>query len=112
MNLEVIHHPAQGQAHLTPLLFIHGKWHGAWCWQEHFLPYFAGKGYECAALSLRGHGNSEGRERIGWHTIADYVADVELGRPAGVLVEEGAGMHGGALRHRFVGRNRAVRFLA
>lgn len=77
MNLEIIHHSAQGEKRPSPLLFVHGKWHGAWCWQEHFLPYFAQKGYECAALSLRGHGASEGRERIGWHTIADYVADVE-----------------------------------
>lgn len=77
MNLEVIHQPAQGQARPTPVLFVHGKWHGAWCWQEYFLPYFARQGYECAALSLRGHGASEGRERIGWHKIADYVADVE-----------------------------------
>lgn len=77
MKLEVIHQSAKGNAHPTPLLFVHGKWKGAWCWQEYFLPYFAEHGYECAALSLRGHGTSEGHERIRWHTIADYVADVE-----------------------------------
>ena len=77
MNLEIIHQPAQGGKRPNPVLFVHGKWHGAWCWQEYFLPYFAGQGYECAALSLRGHGASEGKERIGWHTISDYVADVE-----------------------------------
>jgi pimeloyl-ACP methyl ester carboxylesterase len=77
MKLEVIHESAKGNAHPTPLLFVHGKWHGAWCWQEYFLPYFAKHGFDCAALSLRGHGNSEGHERIGWNTIADYVADVE-----------------------------------
>jgi hypothetical protein len=21
-----------------PLLFVHGAWHGAWCWQEHWMP--------------------------------------------------------------------------
>jgi len=77
MKLEIIHASAKGNARPTPLLFVHGKWHGAWCWQEYFLPYFAEHGYDCAALSLRGHGQSDGRERIGWHTIADYVADVE-----------------------------------
>lgn len=59
------------------MLFVHGKWHGAWCWDEHFLPYFAGRGYNCTALSLRGHAGSEGREKLRWNTIADYVADVE-----------------------------------
>ena len=77
MKLEVIHQSAKGNARPTPLLFVHGKWHGAWCWQEYFLPYFAEHGYECAALSLRGHGASEGHERIRWNTIAEYVADVE-----------------------------------
>lgn len=61
----------------TPLLFIHGKWHGAWCWDEHFLPYFAAHGYDCTALSLRGHAGSEGYEKLRWTSIADYVSDVE-----------------------------------
>ncbi len=41
-----------------PLLFIHGAWHGAWCWDEHFLDFFANNGFHAVALSLRGHGNS------------------------------------------------------
>ncbi|HEX7621427.1 MAG TPA: alpha/beta hydrolase [Anaerolineales bacterium] len=65
-----------GVAHATPLLFIHSKWHAAWCWAEHFLPYFAEHGYISYALSLRGHGDSEGRERLRWTSIADYVKDV------------------------------------
>ena len=42
----------------TPLMFIHGAWHAAWCWDEYFLPYFAEKGYTSYALSFRGHGKS------------------------------------------------------
>ena len=62
--------------HKAPVLFVHCAWHGAWCW-ENFLPYFARQGYAAHALSLRGHGTSEGRERIRWHSAAnDYVADV------------------------------------
>jgi pimeloyl-ACP methyl ester carboxylesterase len=57
-------------------LFVHGAWHGAWCWDEHFLPYFAGEGYDVYALSLRGHCGSSGRERLRWTRIKDYVADV------------------------------------
>ncbi|CAM9337099.1 unnamed protein product [Chrysoparadoxa australica] len=39
---------------LPPLLFIHGSYHSAWCWAEHWLPFFAGKGYDTYAMSLRG----------------------------------------------------------
>src|SRR6516164_11750402 len=61
----------------TPLLFVHGAWHGAWCWAEHFLPYFSAKGYECSALNLRGHGRSSIKGSLRFARIADYVADVE-----------------------------------
>lgn len=76
MKLEFITRKPDGKAKETPLLFVHGKWHGAWCWDEHFLPYFADHGYDCTALSLRGHVGSEGREGLRWHSIADYVSDV------------------------------------
>jgi pimeloyl-ACP methyl ester carboxylesterase len=77
MKLEIINRQPDGEAKATPLLFVHGKWHGAWCWDEHFLPYFAAQGYNCTALSLRGHAGSEGREGLRWYSIADYVSDVE-----------------------------------
>jgi len=76
LNLEVISKLPREKTHPTPLLFVHGAWHGAWCW-ENFLPYFAEHGYEAHALSLRGHGNSEGRDGIRWYSIHEYVADVE-----------------------------------
>jgi len=75
MHLETISRSPASPTHKTPLLFIHGMWHGAWCWDEYFLPFFAEQGYHAAALSLRGHGNSEGRIR--GSAIADYVRDVE-----------------------------------
>jgi pimeloyl-ACP methyl ester carboxylesterase len=77
MNLEIItRKPKTGGARPTPLLFVHGAWHGAWCWDEYFLSYFADKGYLARALSLRGHGKSEGRERLRWTSIRGFVADV------------------------------------
>ena len=75
MRLEVITQQPKTKSGSTPLLFIHGACHGAWCW-ENFLPFFAGHGYEAHALSLRGHGNSEGRGRIRTIRTAEYVADV------------------------------------
>jgi pimeloyl-ACP methyl ester carboxylesterase len=77
VNLELICEKPKGTVHPTPLLFIHGKWHAAWCWAEHFLPYFAGHGYTSYALSLRGHGSSAGHAHLRWTSIADYVKDVE-----------------------------------
>ena len=56
MNLEIVKQEAVGDGHPTPILFVHGMWHAAWCWEEFFLPYFAQHGYESYALSLRGHG--------------------------------------------------------
>ncbi len=77
MQLETVTEEPRGNPRPTPVLFIHGAFHGAWCWTEHFLPYFAEHGYTSHALSLRGHGHSEGRERLRRTRIADYVADVE-----------------------------------
>nr|WP_246362991.1 alpha/beta hydrolase [Paenibacillus alba] len=61
----------------TPsLLFLHGTNHGAWCWEEHFLPYFSKNGYPSYAVSYRGHGKSEGGEKINSFSLDDYVRDV------------------------------------
>jgi pimeloyl-ACP methyl ester carboxylesterase len=75
MRLETITRVPHTQTHKTPLLFVHGMWHGAWCWDEYFLPYFAEYGYHATALSLRGHAGSDGK--ISGNTIANYVSDVD-----------------------------------
>ena len=75
MKLETLTRAPANAKHKTPLLFIHGMWHGAWCWDEFFLPFFAEHGYRATALSLRGHAGSEGKIR--GSRIANYVADVE-----------------------------------
>ncbi|KAA6423580.1 MAG: hypothetical protein FRX49_06640 [Trebouxia sp. A1-2] len=49
---------AQTKPAQPPLLFIHGASHGAWCFAENFLPWFAQRGYHCFAVSFRGHGTS------------------------------------------------------
>jgi pimeloyl-ACP methyl ester carboxylesterase len=76
VSLEVIHRPSATGATGAPLFFVHGSYHGAWCWEEHFLPYFAERGHDCHAVSLRGHGGSSGRDRLHDLTLDDYVADV------------------------------------
>lgn len=37
-----------------PLVFVHGSYHAAWCWAEHWFPFFSSCGYDCYALSLLG----------------------------------------------------------
>ncbi|MBM3119550.1 MAG: alpha/beta hydrolase [Chloroflexi bacterium] len=76
MKLDVISKKPKRDVRPTPVLFVHGAWHGDWCWAEYFLPYFAQNGYHSYALSLRGHGASEGRQKLRWTRIRDYVADV------------------------------------
>ncbi len=60
----------------TPVLFVHGAYTGAWCWEDYFLPYFAEQGIHAFAVSLRGHGRSEGRQMLAATSLADYVDDV------------------------------------
>ena len=75
-QLEVLSCEPLERRHQAPLLFVHGAFAGAWVWEEHFLPWFAGQGFSAHALSLRGHGASAGREQIDWHSVHDYVEDL------------------------------------
>ncbi len=74
MELEIIDRRPQGEARPTPIVFVHGAWHGAWCWLDHFVPYFVENGYRCVAFSLRGHGASQGNWRFAG--MKGYVADL------------------------------------
>jgi pimeloyl-ACP methyl ester carboxylesterase len=76
--LEVIEKGSCSAAHPTPLLFVHGGWHDARCWDDHFLDFFADAGYRAVALSLRGHGGSATSKPLQSCTIANYVEDVRV----------------------------------
>lgn len=75
-GLELISRPARRQRRAPPLLFIHGGFHGAWCWADHFMPWFADRGFSCHAISLRDHGASRRTGRHNAWRLADYVDDV------------------------------------
>lgn len=74
--LEVIDKGCASAQHPAPLLFVHGAWHAAWCWDEHFLNYFADRGYRALAVSLRGHGGSTTSTPLRSLSMADYVDDI------------------------------------
>lgn len=103
-RLEVVH-TGEGPEK-PPIVLVHGLCHGAWCWAN-FIPRLAELDHEVAALSLRGHGGSSGRDRLHRWGLADYVADVHrvvtrLGRPA-VLIGHSMG---GAIVQRYVAQHR------
>ncbi|NTU83339.1 MAG: alpha/beta hydrolase [Chloroflexales bacterium] len=58
-----------------PLLFIHGAWHGAWCWEQ-AMQDFARCGFEVHAISLRGHGESDLPRGFNLCGIDDYLRDI------------------------------------
>ncbi|KAF5737744.1 hypothetical protein HS088_TW13G00634 [Tripterygium wilfordii] len=66
LNMEVIEQKSSGNkdpdetnSENPPLVFVHGSYHAAWCWAEHWLPFFSGFGYDCYAVSLLGQGDSD-----------------------------------------------------
>jgi len=78
MNLEILSRKTESKTPRTPILFVHGAYVGAWCWEENFLDWFAGRGFPAYAVSLRGHGASVGHERLDDFGLADYAEDVAL----------------------------------
>ncbi|MEX0386188.1 alpha/beta hydrolase [Spiribacter onubensis] len=86
----------EGVARATPVVFVHGAFLGGWCWEAHFLDYFASCGFHAVAPSLRGHGGSDGHARLDTYGVREYVADLErviadLDGPPPVLVGHSMG---------------------
>ena len=77
MNLELIENNPKLIKGKQPILFIHGMWHGAWCWESNFLSYFEELGYKGYALSFSNHANSARRKAFNLLRISDYVADLK-----------------------------------
>ena len=110
-RLEVLSRRPSAARNAPPILFVHGARHAAWCWDEYFLDYFAANGYAAHAVSLRGHGGSEGQSGLWRHRIRDYVDDVAAvaaALPAAPIVV-GHSMGGFVVQkflvHRFRGSN-------
>ena len=76
VRTEVIRCEPAEDAARPPLLFVHGMNHGAWVWQDTWMPAAAQRGWSCVALSLRGHGASEGHDRLRRWKFRDYEHDV------------------------------------
>jgi len=62
----------------APLVFIHGSGAGGWIWDEHWLEFFADRGFPAIAVSLRG---SEATGTLNGSTepvrITEHVEDLK-----------------------------------
>ena len=106
-GLEFMEARPEGQPTGAPLLFVHGAFGGAWIWREIFLPLFVRRGRRVAAVSLRGHGGSEGHADLRSAGLDDYLADVrrafaEFDEPPVVIAQS----LGGLLAQMLIGRER------
>lgn len=95
-HASVLAAPTQGN-----IVFIHGACMGAWCWENNLLPYFASKGYDAYALSLRGHGESPSDGNYKTRRIRHYVEDATrfLATLSGTIYLVGHSMGGHVAQH-------------
>jgi alpha-beta hydrolase superfamily lysophospholipase len=76
-RLEILENYPKNNLKKHVLLFLHGMWHGAWCWEPYFLPYFEELGYKAYAMSLSNHAGSRKRKSFNALRISDYVDDLK-----------------------------------
>ncbi|KAJ8761165.1 hypothetical protein K2173_001221 [Erythroxylum novogranatense] len=85
LNMEVIEQkggvhmnsdPQKRSGENPPLVFVHGSYHAAWCWAEHWLTFFSHCGFDCYALSLLGQGESDEPTGSFAGTLQTHAGDV------------------------------------
>lgn len=64
------------QQEMPPILFVPGLFHGAWCYEENFVPWFRARGYNAEAVKLRrdGQHHAPGLRTM---SVKDFAADLE-----------------------------------
>ncbi|MET9793661.1 alpha/beta fold hydrolase [Streptomyces canus] len=80
----------------TPLIFLHGFWHGSWCWSE-VITRVAATGRPAVAVDMAGHGLRAGRPQCltrrpfdaeALATEVSPVAGVDLDQAGDLLVSQ------------------------
>jgi pimeloyl-ACP methyl ester carboxylesterase len=88
----------------TPILLLHGFWHGTWCWSE-VLARLAGAGRQALAVDMAGHGLRASRpacvtarpfEPAALATEQSPAAGIDLDEAAALFVSQAEALHGGA----------------
>ncbi|MEL6676975.1 MAG: alpha/beta hydrolase [Bacteroidota bacterium] len=89
-----------------PIIFVHGAWHGKWCWEKFFRQPFEVAGHEVISFDLPGHGQPGKIKGINQYGIRDYTRALEqevakLDRPP-ILI---AHSMGGLVAQKFLEKN-------
>lgn len=71
-GIERITYSSTSSSHETPILMVHGMWHGAWCWAD-WQALLAQQGWASHAISLPGHGASPTRGNVRFATMGRYL---------------------------------------
>ena len=58
------------------ILFVHGAWHGEWCWEKYFINIFTEKGYDCYSFNFSLHESEGEKPGINKLRIKDYIKDL------------------------------------
>ncbi|KAL5811634.1 hypothetical protein ACOSQ3_026584 [Xanthoceras sorbifolium] len=107
LNMEVIEQKSvknkdpdgkvRGRSEKPPLVFVHGSYHAAWCWAEHWLPFFSGSGFDCYAVSLLGQGESDAPSGTVAGSLQTHAGDIAD------FIRENLSSHPVLLGHSFGG---------
>ncbi|KAL5743304.1 hypothetical protein ACOSQ2_026420 [Xanthoceras sorbifolium] len=107
LNMEVIEQKSaknkdldgkiRGRSEKPPLVFVHGSYHAAWCWAEHWLPFFSGSGFDCYAVSLLGQGESDAPSGTVAGSLKTHAGDIAD------FIRENLSSHPVLLGHSFGG---------
>jgi Alpha/beta hydrolase family len=76
VNAQVVYSLPIKKTDKPPIIFLHGSFHGAWCWQEKYIPYFVSLGFPCVAFSWRGTGGTPAGEGVTKVKILDHCEDL------------------------------------
>jgi pimeloyl-ACP methyl ester carboxylesterase len=71
-GVNMIHRRPKKPNGTPPILFIHGAFAGAWCWDEFFLPWFADEGFDVYAIDLPGRRGRPDYAELQNFTLSDY----------------------------------------
>ena len=82
IDMQLLSRRASSPSTAPPVLFVHGTFHGAWCWENWLELFSETLGVDCHAVSLRGTSGTpapgQKNARIGEH-VADLRALVDDG---------------------------------
>jgi len=59
------------------IVFVHGAWHGKWCWDKYFRAAFTEGGYHVVTFDLPAHDTNGKIKGINKYSIGDYVKALE-----------------------------------